>query len=463
MLQVARIWDGLPWEKTVKGSGHTVSSPIASAVLPNGDQFELIRKGENSTLLLRWSGGCASTCREFQLGQHRFTPVKIGDALPNEIRLATGVSDYKSTAHLFNSIAGVFQSMCGLERNNAEMATCFAIATHFAECRDPAPRAIVTGIDTWEVLQFLRLLGCFCRHAIPAVFFEPAGHWNLPAGCSPTFVISDPRQFSSRLRFLGATQCHGFEMARSGRIVNRPFSAVVLESDHELDDTVPNTFCRINATPQIRPQILDAKALGKIAGAFQPQLLMYRLKNRSHVASVTFDPSSLSGATRALASVLGSCFPDCEELQTRVVRLLEPQDEERRLDHARCESAVVLEALLIACHEKKANAHVGEVAYLANGILDVRGDGYRLEARRVGSIVRSFSLGLRRDSLGYGFLLSTECKGRIHQLARSLDVPFFRGQIEKCDICKKLSPDAHHERDVRHVHCAHKSGTKRGG
>jgi len=353
--------------------------------------------------------------------------------------------------------------MCGLERNNAEMATCFAFATHFAECRDPAPRAIVTGIDTWEVLQFLRLLGCFCRHAIPAVFFEPAGHWNLPAGCSPTFVISDPRQFSSRLRFLGATQCHGFEMARSGRIVNRPFSAVVLESDHELDDTVPNTFCRINATPQIRPQILDAKALGKIAGAFQPQLLMYRLKNRSHVASVTFDPSSLSGATRALASVLGSCFPDCEELQTRVVRLLEPQDEERRLDHARCESAVVLEALLIACHEKKANAHVGEVADLANGILDVRGDGYRLEARRVGSIVRSFSLGLRRDSLGYGFLLSTECKGRIHQLARSLDVPFFRGQIEKCDICKKLSPDAHHERDVRHVHCAHKSGTKRGG
>jgi hypothetical protein len=349
--------------------------------------------------------------------------------------------------------------MCGLERNNAEMATCFAFATHFAECRDPAPRAIVTGIDTWEVLQFLKLLGCFCRHAIPAVFFEPAGHWNLPAGCSPTFVISDPRRFSSRLQFLDATQHRGCGIARSRRIVNRPYSAVILESDRELDYTVPSTFCRINATPQIRPQILDATVLGKIAGAFQPQLLMYRLKNRSRVASATFDPGSLSGATRALASVFGSCFPDSEELQKGVVRLLEPQEEERRLDHARCESAVVLEALLIPCHEEKANAHVGEVADLANGILDVRGDGYRLEARRVGSILRSFSLGLRRDSLGYGFLLSTECKWRIHQLARSLDVPFFRGQIEKCDMCKKLSPDAHHERDVRHVHC----GTEEGG
>ena len=146
----------------MKVSGIAASSPIASAVLPNGDQFELIRKGENSTLLLHWNGTSSSKCREFRFGRRRFTPAEIGEALPSEIRLATGVSDYKSTAHLFNSIAGVFQSMCELERNNAEMATCFAFATHFAECRDPAPRAIVTGIDTWEVLQFLKLLGCFC-------------------------------------------------------------------------------------------------------------------------------------------------------------------------------------------------------------------------------------------------------------------------------------------------------------
>jgi len=427
--------------ENVTTSGISVSSPVVSALLPDGDQLELIRGVKNSTLLLRWSGGRASKCREFQFGRDRFIPAVIGEAFPSEIRLATGVSDYKSAANLFSRIAGSFQSMCGLARHNAEIATCFAFATHFAECRDPAPRAIVTGTDTWEVLQFLSLLGCFCRHAIPAAVFEPAGNRSLPAGCFPTFVITDRIRFSARLRFLCATQSHGLGMARSGRIVNRPFSAVILEGDHALDDTVPNTFCRINATPQIRPQLLDAKALRKVAGAFQPQLLLYRLKNRARVASVIFDPSSLSGATRALASVLGSCFSDSEELQKRVVRLLEPQDEERRLDHARCESAVILEALLIACHEGRASAHVGGIAELANGILDLRGDGYSLKARKVGSILRSFSLGQRRDSRGYGFLLSTECKQRIHQLARSLDVPFFRGQIDKCDMCKKLSPD----------------------
>ena len=279
-------------------------------------------------------------------------------------------------------------------------------------------------------------------HAIPAARFAPADYWNLPAGCSPTFLISDPRPCSALLKFLDATQRSGFGMARSKGIVNRPFSAVILASGQELDDMVPNTFCRINATPQNRPQLLDARALRRITETFQPQLLLYRLKNRSRVASVTFDPDNLSGATRALASVLGSCFPDSEELRKRVVRLLEPQDEERRLDHARCESAVVLEALLVACHGGQVSVHVGEIADLANGILDLRGDGYGLKARKVGSILRSFSLGLRRDSRGYGFLLSTEFQRRIHQLGRALDVPFFREEIDKCDICKNLPPSA---------------------
>jgi hypothetical protein len=431
----------LPGEN-VAASGISVSSPIASAVLPHGDQLELIRKGENSTSLLRWTGGRASKCRDVQFGRRRFIPAAIDEDLPTEITLATGVSDYKSAADLFDRIVHIFQSICALEQNNAEMAAFLAFATHFAECRDPAPRAIVTGTDTWEISQFLQLLRSFCRHAIPVARFAPADYSNLPGGCSPTFLISDPRPSTALLKFLDATQRSGFGMAQSKGIVNRPFSAVIVTSGHDLDDMIPNTFCRINATPQIRPQLLDAKALRRIAKTFQPQLLLYRLKNRSRVAKVNFDPDTLSGATRALASVLGSCFPDSEELHKRVVKLLEPQDEERRLDHARCESAVVLEALLIACHEGRASVHVGEIAELANGILDLRGDGYGLEARKVGSILRSFSLGLRRDSRGYGFLLSTECQRRIHQLGHALDVPFFQGKIDKCDICKNLPPSA---------------------
>jgi hypothetical protein len=430
------------WEKTMKVSGVPVSSPIASAVLPNGDHLELIRKGKNPTNLLYWSGGHATECPEFKFGRRRFLPAAIGKALPSGITLAAGVSNYKSTADLYNRIAGIFQSTRAVERSNAEMATCFIFATYFADCLEPAPRAIVTGIDPWDMVQVLRLFDYLCRHAITTALFEPGNFRNLPAGCSPTFLVGDPRPSSTLLKLLDVTQHFRFGMARSKTIVNRPFSAVILDSDGETNDRVPDTFCRINATPQMgtRPALLDPKALRKIAETWQGRLLAYRLRYRSQVAKQTFDPSSLSGSTRALGSVLGSCFPDSTELQERVVQLLAPQDEQRRLDQARCAAAVVIEALLIACHEQRASVHVGEIAALANGILSARSDGYQLEARKVGSILRSFSLGQRRDSRGYGFLLSTPCKRRIHQLGRSMDVPFFRGDIEKCDLCRNLQP-----------------------
>jgi hypothetical protein len=441
MPQVACCWTACHWEKTMKVSAAAISSPIASAVLPNGDHLELIRKGKNSTSLLRWSGDRATKCPEFKFGWRRFLPAAIGKAGASGITLAAGVSNYKSTADLYNRIAGIFQSTRAVERSNAEMATCIIFATYFADCLEPAPRAIVTGIDPWDMVQVLRLFDYLCRHAITTALFEPRNFRNLPAGCSPTFLVGDPRPSSTLLKLLDVTQYFRFGMARSRTIVNRRFSAVILDSDGEMNDTVPDTFCRINATPRMgtRPALLGPKALQKIAETFQPQLLLYRLRNRSQVARQTFDPSSLSGSTRALGSVLGSCFPDSTELQERVVQLLTPQDEERRLDQVRCASAVVIEALLIACHEQQTSVHVGEIAAVANGILRVRGDGYQLEARKVGSILRSFSLEQRRDSRGYGFLLSTACKRRIHQLGRSMDVPFLRGDIKKCDLCKESS------------------------
>ena len=134
--------------------------------------------------------------------------------------------------------------------------------------------------------------------------------------------------------------------------------------------------------------------------------------------------------------MLGSCFPDNPTLQIRVQELLRPQDENRRFDSACGEPAVVLEALLVLCHENKSKVHVGEVSEIANGILEARGDGYHLHPRQVGAILKPFGLGHSRDSKGYKFLLSAANKAKIHELGRSLDVSFFKGEIEQCSFCR---------------------------
>lgn len=137
-----------------------------------------------------------------------------------------------------------------------------------------------------------------------------------------------------------------------------------------------------------------------------------------------------------MACVIGSCFPNNRSLQARISELLQPQDEERRFDSACGQAAVVLEALLVLCHQNRNDAHVGEVAEVANGILELRRERYRLDPRRVGALLKPFRLGHTRDSRGYKFLLSAANQRKIHELGRSRDVPFFKDAIEPCSFCR---------------------------
>ena len=299
--------------------------------------------------------------------------------------------------------------------------------------------ADATTLDEWEAARFLRLLACVCRHALPLARFNEDRLWQSPPGCTPTFLISDPEPSKIVVASLNASQHGGFTLARGGgRTISQPFTAVILDGD---DGTggAPNSFLRINATPQTRPRLLDEDELRKIEEKFQPQLLLYRLHHRSRVVRSSIDAGGLDGSTRALACVLASCFPDDQSLQQRVVELLKPQDEAWRLDTAVAESAVVLDALLVLCHQGQSSFYVGRVAENANEILDMHGDGFRLDPRRVGSILKGFGLLATRDSKGYRLSLTTAVKLRIHELGRSYDVPFFKGEIQPCEFCKATS------------------------
>jgi hypothetical protein len=193
-------------------------------------------------------------------------------------------------------------------------------------------------------------------------------------------------------------------------------------------------------TPHTRPKLLDADGLRKIEEKYQPELLLYRLHHRLHVVRAGVDVSGLDGSTRSLACVLASCCPDDQNLQKRVVELLKPQDEARRLHSTCAESAVVLDSLLVLCHKDESAVHVGGVAEVANGILEMRGDDFRVEPRRVGAILTKFALITTRDSRGYRLGLTAAIKRKVHELGRSHDVPFFRGEIRPCEFCKTTLP-----------------------
>ena len=405
--------------------------PVASVVVAH-EMLEAVRTRGGAPSLLRWNGGNVSYRREFQIGKHNYGAADYGSGLPREIVLARRPLDYESDEVLFGEIAEILRARGGVSESDAEFAAYFAVATHFADCHDPALRAVISATDEWEAARFLRLLACFCRHAFPVAIFDPTLLWPLPLGCVPTFLISDPDPSDRLITLLNATQHRGFVLARAGETFSRPFSAIVIDSN----GMASTSFGRIDATPRTQPVISNTEDLTAIEERFQAQLLSYRLRNRHLIASSARDTTPLSGCVRAMAFALGSCFPKNPVLQARISELLQPHDEERRFDSACGESAVVLEALLVLCHKARKDAHVGDVAEIANGILELRRYGYRLNPRRVGALLKPFRLGHTRDSRGYKFLLSAANQRKIHELARSREVSFFKGEIKPCNFCR---------------------------
>ncbi|MGB2886113.1 MAG: hypothetical protein WBC04_00315 [Candidatus Acidiferrales bacterium] len=140
---------------------------------------------------------------------------------------------------------------------------------------------------------------------------------------------------------------------------------------------------------------------------------------------------------REIARTLGACVVDDAELQSRVIPLLEEQDQDARVRRSMAIEAIVLEAGLFLSHEKKRDrAFVGEFATITNGILQGRGEALELNSRAVGDYMRSLGLYTRQlGSAGRGILLLNDVRRKIHELAWTYAVRSIQDGIDRCPFC----------------------------
>ena len=110
-----------------------------------------------------------------------------------------------------------------------------------------------------------------------------------------------------------------------------------------------------------------------------------------------------------------------------------------RLDRVSEIHSILVEALLVCCHERRSAVHVSEIADLANDILSRQGEILRLSAREVGGKLKTLGFRTTRlDSAGRGlYLLGENCK-HIHELAKSYGVPSLREGLHGCPHCQEL-------------------------
>ena len=151
------------------------------------------------------------------------------------------------------------------------------------------------------------------------------------------------------------------------------------------------------------------------------KLFNYRLANYEEVQSSQFDVPDFTGSTRQNARGLGACLVNAPDLRNRLIALLRGQDESVRAEQS-AEMSPVLESLLVVCHERRKNVHVGEIAKLASEILEVRGERIGLSPKEVGSKLKLLGLRTcRLDAGGRGLKLSPEICGAFTKRQKHLE------------------------------------------
>jgi hypothetical protein len=404
--------------------------PCAAEVLDSANMLEIIRDGGGQQArLLYWNRQQSVTAEQFESRERRYAPTASAKLIQH---LPSHPAPYSDTQVLFSAVAEFIEKNSGLGGQDAAQLALFAFSSFFSECLSISPCLLLFGAPL-QAVSLLRVLSCICRHPVLSIGSSVLG---LSPELQPTRLIcqGDARVY----RQLPALQFHVFSMIDpQPRQISG--ASVIYAADVEPKTPFVEACLQLYVPPNNRS--FGLREEGRQAATIQNlqnQLLMYRLQNYDKVKASEFDIPEFIGATREYVRALGQCLVDAPELQASLAIVFRSRDDAERTEMA-CElDAVVVEALVVCCHERKSSVHVGEIATLANGILSLKEESIELSARQVGGRLKN--LGFRTTRLGSGgrgvYLLNAECE-RIHKHGRALGVASLREGLSGCRFCKQ--------------------------
>jgi hypothetical protein len=411
---------------------------IPGDVLEDGRHMELVRDPlhPERLKLISWDGTRAAVESKIVVNGRCYVPPEIDPAVLGRLRLPSHAQAYGTTRELFHTIRGLILKYSSLPANHAFLLTCFVLSTHFVDCVDIAPCVLLLGWAPAEALGVLQVLSWVCRHPVR---LTDVG-LGIPDFLRPTRLICQAN--SSVQRLIPAWQFPGFGFSRGGSLRELSCATVIFVAGEELKTLFADSCLWISVAPGGRlVSFHDEQRESPQIASLQNQLLSYRLQNYEKVRTSDFDVPEVAGSLRRLGRTLGACIVDAPDLRARLVQELREFDAATNFDQIKQIGAVLIEALLVSCHERRSTVHVGEIAELANTIFLQRGEILQLKPREVGAKLKDLGFCTTKiDSGGRGlYLLGENCK-RIHELARSYRVPSPEPGLPGCPHCGNQAP-----------------------
>jgi hypothetical protein len=355
-----------------------------------------------------------------------FTP---GNPLPPP-RENGGVAD-ELHAQFKRMIAG----RTSLTDNVSAMVAFWAISTWFQEAFPVIPCLVIRG-PAHEAMVVLRVLRDLCRTPTLLAGFRRADLKDLNG--HRTLLISEPNLDNRTAALLGNLTNRDFILLEQGSYLYCAGSrAVYIGEDPAINRIQHSLYIDAVARPLAKLPDPGWPLPGTIE-TLRQRILEYRDRNMEEVRCLTFNPCGLSPEAHAMANALGSCLVGASQLQTQLVALLRPADQQQIADRSDSDETLVVGAALALSHQDKGEVFVKEIAAEVNRLLVARGETRQLSPEKVGHKLRKVGLLTRRLSqAGNGLILDQANRSHIHEVAaayRGEDTTQGDGNLH-CPLC----------------------------
>jgi hypothetical protein len=329
----------------------------------------------------------------------------------------TGSARYGTAAELFGRLQEAIAEQALVQEQTSALLTYWTMSTWLADALPIAPGLSIVAPE-FEGDLVLRALRSFCRYPMMLTRADIPSLKKLNWQSTPTVLFYDPNISKQMVTTLGCTSTRGYLINDGGGY--KDFfgpKALYLGADVSVD-RIPRCSLQVRLQPTAPVPANSLRLSEAVAKDLQNQLLRYRCKNLVRVYNSDFDASLLTSDMRAIANALGACIFESPGLQSKLISLLTPLENQRQADLSTSLEAITVEATLNLAHAGKTQTLVNEIANEVNRIVLSRGERLHYSAETIGHRLKKIGLITRRlGKAGKGLFMDLATMKQAHELA----------------------------------------------
>ncbi len=420
----------------------------AGEIFPDGAVLELAAglPGSDKPQLLLWNGRGTTVGAQFTHGGRLYEPPNVPAGLGCAMRLPPAAASYFSVRRLFDGLTDLFSTQLGLSQPTAGLLAGFTMSTWLQDWLPAVLHLAMCGWDEDLGIDVLRLLHCVCRHPILVGEITPA--WlrkNASHALAPTLLVNQTELRPNMQRLIWTSCQRGVYLPGSGGgLVQLYGPKAIFCPDGTVMDVVGREAIKVVLTrSETRPISLDERSRQKIADAFQPKLVMYRLRTvgSKKLAPHRIEVAQFASSMQPCASLLAQCFLEDGKLAREAMQLLVPQDEEARREFALRVDYAIVESLLGLLHagNEPPAIQVEELTKLVNSLLQSRGERWAYSHEAIGRCLADMGIRRERNGSGQRVIFDRATSQLVHQVAHGFELAE-KYIVADCPDCKRDSP-----------------------